>query len=431
MFDKFFKLTERGSSYKKEFAAGITTFLTMAYIIIVNPMILSEAGMDKGALITATILASFFASVLCGVWGRVPYAMAPGMGLNAFFTYTLVIGKEISWQTALGVVMLSGIFFFLLTIFGIRKKVVNAIPKSIRLSVSAGIGLFIAFIGLQNMGLIVDNSATLVALGEFTKPVVFGIIGLVIIAVLEIRKIKGAILIGIVFTMFIGVFYGEAKLPEKLLSLPPSIMPIAFKFDLMGALKWSLFGSIFSLMFFDLFDSVGTIVACSHQAGLVEKDGSIPDVDKVLGVDAVATVAGAALGTSTTTAYIESGSGIAAGGRTGITAIVTGCFFLVALFFTDFIKMVPAFATAPALVIVGIHMFKIVREIDFKNLEVAIPAFLTIVIMPLTYSISKGLVFGFISYIVITVAAGDIKKIDPVMWIIGALSTAELIISAG
>lgn len=428
---RFFKLEENGTTVKTEVIGGITTFLTMAYIIFVNPMILSDAGMDKPALITATCLAAALGTLLVGLWANVPFAMAPGMGLNAFFTYTLVLGQqELSWQTALGVVFISGVAFLILTVAGIREKVVSAIPLSLRIATAAGIGLFITFIGLKNMGLIVDNPATLVSIGALTKPVIIGLLALILITILELRKIKGSILIGIAAATIAGALLGEIARPEAICSLPPSLEPIAFKLDILGALKWGLLGAIFSFMFVDLFDSIGTIVACSYEAGHVEEDGTIKRIDKVLEADAVATVAGSLLGTSTTTTYIESASGIADGARTGLSSVVTGTLFLVALFFAPLIVSVPGFATAPALVIVGVFMFRNIKQIDFMDMKTAVPAFLTMILMPLTFSIATGLTIGFLSYIIISLFSGDLKKISPVMWVVGLLSAVNLIVSA-
>jgi len=426
---KLFKLKENGSDVKTEVIGGLTTFLTMAYIIFVNPLILSEAGMDKPALITATCLAAAFGTLLVGLWANVPFAMAPGMGLNAFFTYTLVMGQGLSWETALGVVFVSGVAFFILTIAGIREKVVNAIPLSLRIATAAGIGLFITFIGLKNMGLIVDNPATLVSIGPLTRPVLIGLASLILITILELRKVKGSILIGIAAATVAGILFGEVSMPSGVFSAPPSLAPIAFQLDILGALKWGLVGAIFSFMFVDLFDSIGTIVACSYEAGHVESDGTIKRIDRVLEADAVATVAGSLLGTSTTTTYIESASGIADGARTGLSSVVTGLLFLLALFFAPLIGSVPAFATAPALVIVGVFMFRNIKEINFSNMKDAVPAFLTMILMPLTFSISTGLTVGFLSYILISVFSGDLKKVSPVMWGVGLLSAINLVIT--
>lgn len=428
----FFELKKHNTTVKREIIGGCTTFLTMAYIIFVNPKILSDGtGMDPNALITATILAAALGTLLVALWVKAPMAMAPGMGLNAFFTYTLVTGKYgVSWETALGVVCLSGIIFFLLTLLGFRKKIIHAIPHSLRLAVGAGIGLFIAFIGLKNMGIIGASPATLVELADFSKESLLGLLGIVIIAILEVRKVRGALLIGILLIYVLALITGVTPRPEALVSLPPSIAPIALKLDLASALNISLWGAIFSFMFVDLFDSVGTIVACSSQAGMIEKDGTIKNVDKMLEADAVATVAGSLFGTSTTTTYIESASGIADGARTGLASLVTALLFLLALFFSPIIGSVPSCATAPALVIVGVFMFRTIDQINFHDFTIAIPAFITIIAMPLTYSISNGICFGFISYVLIALGAGKAKKVPFLMWIIALLSVVNLYLGA-
>jgi len=426
MLNKYFEIEQRNSTIKKEIIGGATTFLTMAYIIFVNPSILGVAGMDKAALISVTIIASIIGTLLAGVWAKVPYAMAPGMGLNAFFTYTLVMGQGISWETALGVVFLSGVVFLILTITGIRTKIVNTIPLSLRLAVGAGIGLFISFIGFKNMGFIVDNPATLVGLGKFTPTLLIGIVGLLITAILEVKKVKGGIFYGIIITTLIALFAGQVSTPDSIIAMPPSIEPLLFKLDIVSALSFSLIGAIFSFMFVDLFDSVGTIVACSYEAGFVEKDGKVKHIDKILEADAVATVAGSLLGTSTTTTYIESASGIANGARTGFASVVTAGLFFLALFFAPIIGIVPAYATAPALIIVGVYMFKNIKEINFNDFSDAIPAFLTIILMPLTFSISIGLSFGFISYVILKTVSGKANEISILMWGIAALSVLNL-----
>jgi AGZA family xanthine/uracil permease-like MFS transporter len=422
----FFKLEKHNTNMKQEVVAGTTTFLTMAYIIFVNPGILGETGMDKGALITVTCLAAFIGTMITALWVNAPLAMAPGMGLNAFFTYTLVFGMGASWNVALGVVFISGIVFLLLTMTGFREKIIDAIPLQIRLAVGAGIGLFIAFIGMQNLGLIVANPATLVGLGPLTPTVLLGLLGLIIMGGLEIKKVKGGILIGIVITTVLGIILGHVEMPTGFISTPPSIAPIAMKLDILGALKVSMIGPIFSFMFVDLFDSVGTIVACAKEAEMIDEKGKIENVSKILEADAAATVIGSLLGTSTTTTFVESASGIAEGGRTGLTSATTAILFFLAMFFTPIIGIVPAFATAPALIIVGVFMFKNLIDIDLHNIEIAIPAFLTIILMPLTYSISTGITFGFISYAIIQVIAGKAKDIKPTMWAIILLSVIEL-----
>ncbi|PWJ43907.1 NCS2 family permease [Sediminitomix flava] len=428
MIERIFKLSQRNTTVTKEFVGGLTTFLTMAYIIFVNPSILGDAGMDKGALITVTCLSAFIGTILVALRANLPFAMAPGMGLNAFFTYSLVFGKGVSWEVALGVVFLSGIVFVLFTFIGLREKIVKAIPITLRLSMAAGIGLFISFIGFKNLGMIVDNPATLVSLGEFTTPVILGLVGLTVTAILEIKGIKGGILLGILITTVLGMVLGEVALPDSIISTPPSIEPIAFKLDIMGALKWSLIGPIFSFMFVDLFDSVGTIIACSYEAKMVKKDGSIEKVGEVLEADSLATLLSAVLGTSTTTTYIESASGISAGARTGLASIFTAAFFLLAMLFTPIIGIVPAFATAPALIIVGVYMFKNVSKINLGDITEAIPAFLTIFLMPLTYSISNGLSFGFISFVLVKVVAGKGKEVSPILWGVAVLSALNLIV---
>lgn len=429
MLEVLFKPKQNGTTISREIAAGTATFLTMAYIIFVNPDILSAAGMDKGAVITATITAAACGTILAGIWANVPFAMAPGMGLNAFFAYSLVIGQKVSWQTALGVVFISGVVFLVLTLAGVRKHIIAAIPLELRLAIAAGIGLFITFIGCQKLGLIVDNPATLISLGPLTTPVGLGLVGLFAIIVLEIRQVRGSILIGIVLTTLLGIGFDQVQIPDTFVSPPPSIVPVLFKMDLAGALKWGMWGAVFTFMFVDLFDSVGTIVACSYEAGFVNDEGKIERIDRVLEADAVATIIGSLLGTSTTTTYIESGAGIAAGGRTGLANLVTGLLFLSALIVTPLIGMVPAFATAPALIIVGVHMFKNVAHIDFSRFEVVVPAFMTIVLMPLTYSISMGLAFGFATHIIALTASGKAGRVHPVMWAIGALSILDIVLS--
>ncbi|MEH0155213.1 NCS2 family permease [Limibacter armeniacum] len=427
---KFFGINGRDITVKKEVMGGLTTFLTMAYIIFVNPSILGDAGMDKGALFTVTCVASFVGTMIAALWPRVPFAMAPGMGLNAFFTYTLVIGMNIKWETALGIVFLSGAVFVVLTLIGIREKIVKAIPVSLRIATSAGIGLFISFIGFKNMGLIVDNPATLVGMGHITTPMVIALAGLALIAVLEYKRVTGSILIGIIAMTVAGIAMGEVQMPEAFISAPPSMEPIAFKLDIMSALNIAFVAPIFSFMFVDLFDSLGTIMACAHEAKMTDRQGNIPKVGKILEADSIATLIGSLLGTSTTTTYIESASGIAEGARTGFASVVTASLFAIALLFSPLVGVVPAFATAPALVIVGVYMIKNIKMIEFNNFVEGVPAFLTIVLMPLTYSISTGLTFGFLSYVILSLATGNIRQVSPMMWIIGAVSAVNLYVTA-
>lgn len=428
LMEKIFKIEERGSSVRTEVIAGVTTFLAMAYIIFVNPAILSMAGMDKGALITVTCLATAIGTFLAAFLGNVPIAMAPGMGLNAFFTFTLVMGKGIPWQDALGVVFLSGTFFFILAASGLREKLANAIPAPITTASTAGIGLFIAFIGLKNMGIIVADPATLVALGKFTLPVVLSVVGLILMAIFDMKKIRGGILISIVIVTILGMLCGLVSMPEEIVSMPPSIEPIAFKLNIWGAFKLSLFGSIFSFMFIDLFDSLGFLIACYKEIGLVDKDGHYEGLGKMMFADVSSTIIGAFLGTSTVTTFGESAAGIAAGAKTGLASFVTGILFLLALLITPLVGIVPMFAAAPSLVMVGVFMFKSVKDLDLQDIKIAVPAFITIIFMPLTYSISIGLSFGFISYIIMHAVAREWHKINLILWIIGALSVVNIII---
>ncbi len=427
MIDKYFQLTEKQTNIKVELVAGVTTFLTMAYIIFANPDILSDAGMDKKALIAVTCIISAAATIIVGLFANAPIAMAPGMGLNAFFAYSLVLGDKINWETALGVVFLSGVFFLLLTLLGLRKRIVEAIPSSLVSAISVGIGLFITFIGLKNLGVVVRGSeATLVKAGDLTPTVLIGFCGLLVMLFLEMKKIKGALLIGIIFSTALAAGFGYIEKPAEIISLHLDIKSVAFRLDILGALKWSMFGSIFSRMFMDMFDSIGTLVACCHQANMVGENGRIKGLDRLLGIDAVATVIGALLGTSTTTSYIESAAGIEQGGRSGLTSVVTAGCFLLALLFVPIVGIVPKYAAAPALIMVGLFMMKEVKRIDFTNLEQAFPAFIIMVMIALSYSISKGLAFGFISFGLIKIVSGKAREIKSAMWVIVILSVLFL-----
>ena len=430
MLARFFSLAKRHTSYRIESVAGVTTFLTMAYIIFVNPSILADGtGMDKDGVIAATCIVSALATIGVGLFANAPIAMAPGMGLNAFFAYSLVLGDGVSWQTALGVVFLSGVFFLILSVLGLRRKLVEAIPDSLISAISVGIGLFITFIGLRNLGVIVQGTpATLVAAGPMTATVGIGLIGLLVMIFLEARKVTGSLLIGIIVSTGLALALGKVDTPDVWWSLNLKIQTVAFKLDILGALKWSLFGSIFSLMFMDMFDSIGTLVACCHQGDLVDEDNRIKGLGRLLGIDAVATMAGAVLGTSTTTSYIESAAGIEQGGRTGLTSIVTGLLFLLALVFIPIISIVPAYATAPALIMVGLFMMKEIHRINFTDMEEAFPGFIIIVMIALSYSISTGLAFGFVSYVVIQTVLGRAARIKPAMWVISVLCLAFLLL---
>ncbi|MHC4641223.1 MAG: NCS2 family permease [Planctomycetota bacterium] len=421
MVGDFFQLKERKTTVRIEIIAGVTTFLTMAYIIFAQPNILSPTGMDRNALIAVTCIVSAAATIITGIVANAPIAMAPGMGLNAFFASMVVLGK-MDWQTALGAVFLSGFFFLLLTLLGLRKRIVEAIPVSLVSAIAVGIGLFITFMGLKDLGIIVKNEATFVSAGPMTVQVLIGLCGLLVMIFLETRKVRGSLLIGIVVATFFAVIFKQNELPDKFVSFNVDISAVAFRLDILGAIKWGFFGSIFTLMFIDMFDSVGTLVACCHQANMVDEKGNIKGLDRLLGIDAVATMIGALFGTSTTTSYIESAAGIEQGGRSGLTSIITGLMFLLALIFVPIVEKVPPYATAPALIMVGLFMMKEVKKIDFVNLDQAFPAFIIMVMIALSYSISTGLAFGFISFTLIKVVSGKAKEVKPAMWIIAILS---------
>jgi len=420
MIEKYFSLKDKGTNLRVEVVAGATTFLTMAYIIFSQPNILSPTGMDKDALIAVTCIVSAIATIITGFLANAPIAMAPGMGLNAFFAYLVVSGK-MDWPTALGVVFLSGLFFLILTVLGLRKRIVEAIPASLISAIAVGIGLFITFMGLADLGIVVSDAITIVSAGPITSTVLIGLVGLLVMIYLEAKKIRGALLIGILVSTILAAIFGKIELPQRLVSFDISISPIALKLDILGALKWGFFGSIFTLMFIDMFDSIGTLVACCHQAGMVDKNNRIKGLDRLLGIDAIATMVGALFGTSTTTSYAESAAGIEQGGRSGLTSIVTGILFFLALFFIPVVRIVPEYATAPALIMVGLFMMKEVKRIDFTNIEEAFPAFIIMVMIALSYSISTGLAFGFVSYTVIKLVSGKARDIKPAMWIIALL----------
>ncbi len=424
MLTKYFQLEDKQTTFKTEVIAGLTTFLTMAYIIFVNPAILSQTGMDKNALIVVTCIVSALATIAVGIFANAPVAMAPGMGLNAFFAYTLVIGSEgkVSWQTALGVVFLAGLFFLVLTLVGLRKKLVEAIPQSLIASISVGIGLFITFIGLQNMGIIVDSPTTLVRAAPLDATILIGLAGLAVMIILEMKNVTGSLLIGIASSTILAIVFGKASPPQQLISTQLSISETAFRLDIIGAVKWSLFGSIFTLTFIDMFDSIGTLLAVAPPAGLMDAEGKIKGLDRLLAIDASATMFGAICGTSPATAYIESAAGVEQGGRTGLTSITTGLCFLLAMLFVPLVGIVPPYATAGALIMVGLFMMKEVKKIDFSDLRHGLPAFIIIVMIALSYSISTGLAFGFIAYTLIQIIAGKITDIKPTMWIIALLS---------
>lgn len=424
MLEKFFKLKENGTNVRTEIIAGITTFMTMAYILAVNPDILSATGMPKDSVFTATAISAVIATLVMALFAKLPFALAPGMGLNAFFAFTVVLGMGYSWQFALTAVFLEGIIFLILTAFNIREAIVNSIPLNLKHAVSVGIGLFIAFIGLRNAGLVVDNPATLVTLGNMkSATVLVGLSGILITGVLLARNVKGAILIGILVSTIIGIPAGVTHLPEnyQFVSLPPSIAPIFFQFDFSQVFTLDMLVVLFTFLFVDMFDTVGTLIGVSSKADMLDEKGRVPRVKQALFADAVGTFFGAILGTSTVTTYVESASGVAEGGRTGLTALTAAGMFALALLFAPIFVMIPGAATAPALVIVGLFMMSPIMKINLNDFTEAIPAFLTIVMMPLTYSIAEGIVFGMLAFVFLKLLTGRWKEVTPVMYIIAIL----------
>ncbi len=426
--EKLFKLKEHNTSVKTEVVAGLTTFLTMAYILIVNPQILSNTGMDMGGVFTATALSAAIATLVMAFAANLPFALAPGMGLNAFFAFTVVLTMGYSWQFALTAVFLEGIIFIILTLLNVREAIINCIPRNVKRAISVGIGLFIAFIGLQNAGIIVNDDATLVILGDVTSSVpLLAIIGLVITGVLLAFKIKGSLLIGIIATTVIGLPLGITQLPSGSWA-PPSLAPIFFQFDFSQVFTIDMLVVLFTFLFVDMFDTVGTLIGVSTKAGIIDKDGNIPKVKGALFADAIGTTVGACLGTSTVTTYVESASGVAEGGRTGLTAFTTAIFFLLALFVSPLFLMIPGAATAPALVLVGLFMMSPIIHIDFEDYTEAIPAFLTIIMMPLAYSIADGIMFGMLGYVVLKLLSGKSKDVNIVTIIVAIVFLIKFIL---
>jgi AGZA family xanthine/uracil permease-like MFS transporter len=419
--EQYFEFDALRTNWHTEILAGVTTFITMAYIIFVNPSILRETGMPFGAVVAATCLCAAFGSILMGAFARYPIALAPGMGLNAYFTYTVVKGLGVSWQVALGAVFLSGLVFVVLTFFGIRQLIVSAIPSELYAAVASGIGLFIALIGLRNSGIIVPSPATMVTLGNLREPhTLLALFGLVLTAALLAREVRAAMLIGVLGTTAVGAAVG-------LVQWQPGAFPLAelgstfLQLDIRGALQLGALEIIFVFLFVDLFDNVGTLVAVGKKAGLFDETNRIPRLNRILFTDAAATVVGSAVGTSTVVSYIESAAGVVAGGRSGVTAIVTGLLFLLALFVAPLVGAIPVAATAPALILVGSMMMTHIAEIDWKDMVVAIPAFLTIVAIPLTFSIANGIAFGFTMFTLMCVLRGEFRRVNWLMYILTLL----------
>lgn len=433
MLERIFGLSAHGTSVRTELFAGFTTFLTMAYIVAVNPAILGQAGMPVAAVAAATCLAAGFGSILMGLIANYPLALAPGMGLNAYFTFTVVKGMGVPWETALGCVFLSGVAFLILTLVGVRQMIVAAIPRALFAAVAAGIGLFIAFIGLKDAGIIVPDPATAVALGDLTRPTAaLSILGLLVIGALQVWRVKGAMLIGILVIATAAWALGLAHMAPGGFGLT-DISATALKLDvpaalnLKGGLGMTLLEIVFVFLFVDLFDNIGTLVAVTKRAGLIDGTGAIPRLNRVLIADSVATMAGALAGTSTVTSYVESASGVAVGGRTGLTSVTVGVLFLITLVFAPLVQAIPAAATAPALILVGALMLGALAEVDWADPGVAIPAFLTVVIIPLTYSIANGLAFGITSFAALKLVRGQARRGDTLLFVLAILFVARFV----
>ena len=424
LVQKTFGLDPAKHSIRTEIIAGITTFLTMAYILAVNPSIfsaLASQGMPTDAVFTATALAAIVGCLVMSIYAKKPFGLAPGMGLNAFFVFTVCLGMGHTWQMALTAIFLEGILFILLTVTNVRKLIVDAIPLSLKRAIGAGIGLYIAFIGLKSAGVIVSGEATSVTLGSFSEPTaILAIIGLILTSVLVILKVRGGMLIGIIITTLIGIPMGVTNY-SGIVSTPPSIAPIFCQFEWAHIFSWDMLAIVFTFLFIDMFDTIGTVVGVSVKSGMVDEKGNVDGINKVLMADAVATVAGAAFGTSTTTTYIESASGVSEGGRTGLTSFTIALCFAIALLFSPLFLAIPGAATGPVLFIVGVMMATPVKEIDWEDYSEAIPAFVTMLLMPLAYSISDGIMLGLISYVFLNTLTGKVKKVSVMMWILAIL----------
>lgn len=441
--EKQFRLKDSNSNVRTEFVAGLTTFMTMAYILVVNPTILSEAGMDWGAVFTATILAAIIGTVSMALLANYPFALAPGMGLNAFFTYTVVLQMGHPWQYALTAVFIEGVIFLVLSLFNVREAIFDAIPMNLKKAVSAGIGLFIALIGLLNAGVVTTGKiiydaagapimlegGLTIQLGNITQPgAVLTLIGILLTGILLALRVKGALLIGILATTLIGIPMGITHMPEKVASMPPSIAPVFFKMQWKDIFSPEMLLVVFSFLFVDVFDTVGTLVGVSSKAKMLDENGKLPKVKQALLADAIGTVGGAMLGTSTVTTFVESSAGVASGGRTGLTSIFTTAFFALALFLSPLFAIIPAQATAPVLVLVGLFMMSSVKDLDFDDMTEAIPAFLTIVMMPFAYSIADGIVFGMVSYTLLKLFTGRYKEVSWIMYALTVLFVLKFIL---
>ena len=422
MLQKLFGFDASTMTVRKEVMGGITSFLTMAYILAVNPMILSNAGMDQNAVFTSTAVSAIIATLIMAIYAKLPFALAPGMGLNAFFAYTVCLAMGHTWQFALTAVLIEGIIFLILTVTGLRQKIVDCLPMIFRHSISPGIGLFIAFIGLKNAGIVVKNDATFISLGNLHDPaVLLACIGIVISAVLLVRKVTGALLIGILLVTIIGIPMGITNFSLSIISAPPSLAPIFCKFEWTNILSLEMVICVFTFLFIDMFDTIGTIIGVSDRAGMIDKNGNIPHLKQAFTADAIGTTVGAMLGTSTVTTYVESAAGVNEGGRSGLTSLSTAVCFFVALFFAPLFLAIPAQATAPALILVGVMMMNSVNKIDFQDYASAIPCFICLAFIPLTCSISEGILLGVISWVIIHLCSGRLKDVNVGMVILATL----------
>jgi AGZA family xanthine/uracil permease-like MFS transporter len=421
MLERYFQLSAHGTTVRTEIVAGCTTFLTMAYIMFVNPAILADAGMDRGAVFVATCIGTAIGTLIMGLYANYPLALAPGMGLNAYFTYGVVKGMHYSWEVALGAVLISGVLFLILSVLKLREWIVDAIPQSLKMSISAGIGLFLAIIALHNAGIIAGSPETLVTLGDVKAPsVILAVCGFLAIVALDARRVPGAIIIAVLGTTVAGILLGVSPF-GGIVSAPPSLAPTFLKLDLKGALDAGLIAIIFAFFFVDLFDNTGTLVGVAHRAGLIGKDGKIPRLSRVFIADSTATICGSLLGTTTVTSYIESASGVRAGGRTGLVGVVVALLFLLSLFFSPLAGSVAAYATAPALLYVACLMARGLAEIDWEDPTEYAPAVITAIAMPLTYSIATGIAFGFIAYAAVKLLAGRWSQVGPALAILALL----------
>jgi AGZA family xanthine/uracil permease-like MFS transporter len=427
MIERLFHLKQNNTTISKELVAGITTFMTMAYILAANPEILGATGMDKGALFTTTAISAIVATFIMAFVANLPFALAPGMGLNAFFAYTVVLGMGYSWQTALSAIFIEGILFILLTIFNVREYIVNSIPMPLKHAISVGIGFFIALMGFINSGIIIANENTLVSMGNMSdKSIWIALTGLMVIGVMLILKLKGAILTGILAGAIVGIPLHITSIPsEGFVSLPPSIEPIFLKLNFREALKPDILLILFTFLFVDMFDTVGTLIGVSSKADMLDKNGKVPRAKQALFADAIGTTIGALLGTSTVTTYVESSAGVSVGGRTGLTALIVALCFVLVLFLSPVFLMIPPAATAPALIIIGLFMITPITRLELENYLDSIPVFLTIVMMPLAFSISEGISFGIISYVLLRVFTGRYKQVPVVLYILMILFIAR------